>query len=342
MKSYFIANKDWEAFVIQLLQITKVIGPVAQKTKFVFEALKSYQDLRLDYDVTILPAKKAFFPTRQTLVKFDGNNVESCIHPVEQVLLGVHFYEIKAIDMLDELFRSGYEDRNYLANREHTTIVGSNIQQVSPRAFWASVSTDRKPKGHDAFLTKLAQGYVYESLTDKGEKLVACGKFTVATKEQLAEAVRINEEVMTKCQEKLKYSAKEIGEKVRNAFKNKNVWEDLAKDCFSCGTCNIVCPTCYCFDVQDTWNLDQVSGVRTRCWDGCLLEDFSTVSLGGGSIHNFRTQRAERYRHRAMRKTAYLNEKLNSPACVGCGRCSANCVPDIADPVHIIDKIMEG
>ena len=39
-------------------------------------------------------------------------------------------------------------------------------------------------------------------------------------------------------------------------------WEELAKDCFSCGSCNIVCCTCYCFDVQDEWTVDGKGGKR--------------------------------------------------------------------------------
>ena len=148
--------------------------------------------------------------------------------------------------------------------------------------------------------------------------------------------------MLKKCQENLKYKSDEIAKKVRGSFSNKEIWEEMSKDCFSCGTCNIVCPTCYCFDVQDVWNLDQVTGCRSRTWDGCLLEDFAQVSLGGGHTENFREHRHERYRHRVMRKTAYLNERLGGPACVGCGRCSVGCVPDIADPVKIVDRIMEG
>jgi ferredoxin len=92
--------------------------------------------------------------------------------------------------------------------------------------------------------------------------------------------------------------------------------------------------------VQDTWNVDQTSGQRTRFWDGCLTEDFAKCSLGEGATENFREQRAARFRHRLMRKATYLNEKLGGPACVGCGRCSAGCTADIADPVRVINRIM--
>ena len=71
----------------------------------------------------------------------------SAIQPEPRILFGVHFYDVKAIDMLDQLFRENHEDKNYLAKREQTTIVGSNIQNVSKRAFLATVGKDVKPQG---------------------------------------------------------------------------------------------------------------------------------------------------------------------------------------------------
>ena len=62
-----------------------------------------------------------------------------------------------------------------------------------------------KPRGHDAFITKLPNGYVFEVLTAKGEKLLSCGKFEPATEAQVAEARKVNEDVMDKCPEKLSH-----------------------------------------------------------------------------------------------------------------------------------------
>jgi len=339
--SHFLKETDFDSFVEGLMKTAAVYAPVVKKNWFVFSPISSPKEVRLDYDLTILPPKKAIFPVRQDLVAFGPSGASSSIKPEPRILFGVHFYDIKAIDMLDLLFRENNVDWNYLAQRENTTIVGSNIQKVSKRAFWATVGKGVKPRGHDAFITKLPKGYVFEVLTPKGEKLLACGKFKPATKAQVAEARKVNEEILDKCPEKLSHGSHEIAAKVRATFKSK-IWDELSRTCFSCGTCNIVCPTCYCFDVQDNWNLDQASGQRARAWDGCLLEDFAKVSLGAGACENFRENRGQRYRHRLMRKAAYLNDKLGGPACVGCGRCSSQCVPDIADPARIIETIMES
>jgi len=341
MSDVYISEHDFAPFVDSMIAATRVIGPVAKRKKFAYEPLESSADLRLDFDVTILPPKKVFFPPAQPLVKFDGDVVEGCIAPVDTVLFGVHFYDVKGIDMTDFLFRDGNADNNYLAQREATTVVASNIQTISPRAFWDSVGTDVQPKGHDAFLTKIDGGYVLETRSPKGEALLGYGAFRDATPDEMQAAKDVNASVMGRCPERLAYSTDEIAETVRDSFGNEKLWRELAQDCFSCGSCNTVCPTCYCFDVKDSWNLDQVSGQRTRYWDSCLTREFASVTMAGGGTENFREHKSARFRNRFMRKTTYLNDKLGGPACTGCGRCSQACTADIADPVKVITKIME-
>ncbi len=341
MSDFYIEGGGFAPFVEAMIADRRVIGPVAKRKKFAYEQLGSAGDLRLDFDVTILPPKKVFFPPTQQIVRFEGDSVEGCIDPVDTVLLGVHFYDVKGIDMTDYLFRENNPDYNYLAQREATTIVASNIQSLSPRAFWDSVGTEVDPRGHDAFLTKIDGGYVLETRTAKGDALVAFGEFRDATAAEVEAARAVNAEVVGRCAERLGYTSDEIADKVRESFGNEELWKTLANDCFSCGSCNTVCPTCYCFDVKDTWNLDQVSGQRTRYWDACLTREFASVTMAGGGTENFRAHHSARFRHRFMRKTAYLNDKLGGPACVGCGRCSAACTADIADPVKVITTIME-
>jgi ferredoxin len=339
--TFFIASDDFARFIEALLGATRVVAPVAKRNAFVYAELTSPEELRLDFDVTLLPPKKVFFPPAQDLVCFRGDAVSDCIAPVPTVLLGVHFYDVKAIDMTDLLFRERTEDWNYLAYREATTIVASNIERVAPRAFWDTCGADVQPQGHDAFLTRIDGGYVLETRTTKGDALLEHGAFRQASAAEAEAARAANEAVWGTCPEKLDHPGEAVARKVREAFADEAMWDRLARHCFSCGSCNIVCPTCYCFDVRDSWNLDQVSGRRTRYWDACLTREFAVVTMASGGSENFREHRSARFRHRFMRKAAYLYEKLGGPACVGCGRCSRACTADIADPVRVIDAIME-
>lgn len=341
MSAHYINDGDFGGFMDAMIASTRVVAPVEKRSKFVFGELESGNDLRLDYDVTMLPPKKVFFPPTQDLVHFDGSSVSGCIDPIPTVLFGVHFYDVKGLDMTDFLFRERNEDWNYLAQREATTVVASNVQNIAPRAFWGTIGREMEPKGHDAFLTRIDGGYVFEAITPKGEALLAYGTFRPATEVEVAEAGRVNAEAMERCEENLPYASEDIARKVRAAYGNESLWDSLAENCFSCGSCNTVCPTCYCFDVRDQWNLDQASGARTRYWDACLTREFAAVTQAGGSTENFREHHSARFRHRFMRKAAYLNEKLGGPACTGCGRCARVCTSNIADPVRVITTIME-
>ena len=341
MSLLYLEERDFASFVDALVRVTRVVGPIAKRQKFVFGEVLSADDLRLDYDTTLLPPKKVFFPPKQLIATFDADSVQGSVDPVETVLLGVHPYDVRGIDMTDFLFRERNEDWNYLAQREATTIIASNVQKVAPRAFWASMMGTKGPQGHDGYLTKLDGGYVFETRTPAGETLVRHGAFREATSDEISAAEKVNADVLGQCQQQLPYSGAEIAEKVRASFDNEALWDELAMDCFSCGSCNVVCPTCYCFDMRDAWNLDQDTGTRTRYWDACLTREFAAISMPGGGHENFREHHQSRFRHRFMRKGAYLNEKLGGPACTGCGRCSMACTADIADPVRVITTIME-
>ncbi len=340
MSGYYIPSEGLQSFAQSLMAKMPVVAPVAKGKRFIFDQLGDVAELRLDYDTTVLPPKKVFFPPKQDLLEFDEGKATSCLDPQAKVLLGVHPYDIKAISMTDKLFSDNYADSNYLANREVAVIIGSNVQTPYERAFYGSIAQDLELVGHDAFLTKISDGYVLDVVTEKGEKLIADLGLADASAEQTSEAEGVNAKADEDCPVKLPFAAGDVSEKVRNSFKSE-IWDELSKDCFSCGSCNLVCPTCYCFDVQDEWGLGASNGKRYRRWDGCLSSEFSEVSVQGGS-ENFRENRAERYRHRFMRKTAYLNDKLGAPACVGCGRCAGACTADIADPVNTITRIMES
>ena len=340
MQKYFLPESDLTGFVQGLMDKYPVVAPVANKSRFVFEQLAVADEVRLDYDTTILPPKKAFFPTKQDLIHFDTEGFHACIDPKEMVLLGVHPHDIKGISMSDTFYKDRNVDNNYMAYRDAAIIVGSSVQNHYKHAFFGSINADKPVEGHDAFMTKIDGGYVFESITDKGDGLAKLGSLSEASDDQVTAATAANKAAMDNCPEKLNGTATEIQDKVRASF-DSPIWEEFSKDCFSCGSCNIVCCTCYCFDVQDEWNVDGTSGTRSRLWDACLTREFAEVTAQGGS-ENFREDRAARYRHRFMRKAAYLNELLGGPACTGCGRCSGACTADVANPVTVINKIMES
>ncbi len=105
-----------------------------------------------------------------------------------------------------------------------------------------------------------------------------------------------------------------VDEKVPDSF-----WDKVAESCIQCTGCNLVCPTCTCFGVQDWRYADRVE--RSRMWDSCQLEGFMREASG----HNPLGTEGLRTRRRIHHKLAADRVKWGEISCFLCGRCDATC-----------------
>jgi sulfhydrogenase subunit beta (sulfur reductase) len=112
------------------------------------------------------------------------------------------------------------------------------------------------------------------------------------------------------------------------------VWDELGKQCLSCGSCSMVCPTCYCYDVADDVELGSRAGTRTRSWDSCLFASHAQIASG----ENFRHSRASRIKFRFYHKQRGFVAEYGRPSCVGCGRCISACPVNI-DVVQVLESL---
>jgi sulfhydrogenase subunit beta (sulfur reductase) len=330
--------KALNAWVTGMLKATKVVGVQAKGDRFVYDVLKKASDLRLDYDVTLLSPKKYFTPPMECLTRAGQGAYSSVMDDEPFVLLGVHPYDLVAILQMDKVFSDTNVDTHYLTRRQSATIVACDVQKLSPNGFSGCMGNATVSKGYDVLLSKVGDLYVVESRTAKGDALLAplakaedADAASLARREQLWED---NRKYLRR--HELAMKPMDIPGLLENAADHP-VWEEMSKRCFSCGSCNLVCPTCYCFDMRDDtdWSLQTAS--RSRTWDGCMLKDFATVA----GQHNFRKNRMERYRHRYYRKGKYVAEKIGEISCVGCGRCITACVTKIANPVEVYNRLLE-
>lgn len=327
------------AWVKGLIEAHPVFGVQARGDRFVFAPLRQAADLRLDYDVTVTPPKQFFQPACETLFRFENPVAAEClVGTAPFILLGVHPYDMAAINQMDKIFAEGNRDMHYQARRRQATILVCDVQAASPNGFAGCMGTATVADGHDLLLTRVGADYLVEPRTAKGQALLSGLKnvpeadpVSLARREQVWED---NRKYLRR--HELKVNLKELPELLERSYDHP-VWAEKAKRCFSCGSCNLVCPTCYCFDVQDQVNWDLHSGTRQRTWDGCMLKDFATVAGG----HNFRKDRANRYRHRYYRKGSYVPAKIGEISCVGCGRCITACVTKIANPVEVYNRLQE-
>ncbi|MEM3377853.1 MAG: 4Fe-4S dicluster domain-containing protein [Candidatus Bathyarchaeia archaeon] len=342
MKMRIISKEDFANFVEALIKdkTLNVIGVKAKGDKFAFGPLESASELRLDYDVTILPPKKYFFPQRETLVTYDlakGFAAKSPIEAKPMVIIGVHPYDIVALLHMDEIFRETKSDPYYFEKRQASIIIGVNIQKMSKWCFAPAMGCAAIDYGYDLMLTDLGNRYAINIGSQKGEQLL--DKYAKNVKPALARDIQLvgqkKREVMEMSQQKFDFPPELIPELLSKSYEKSGFWEKHAEKCLACGSCVLVCPTCYCFDVKDQADLSLEYGERIRTWDGCLLEDFAKIASG----ENFRPTRPTRYRHRYFKKGKYLFDRFGFISCVGCGRCSSNCLPDIANPVKLFNDM---
>jgi ferredoxin len=341
MRLKVMKKSDLADFVSSLIGAYEVVGPKAKNNRFAFGTLESPDELRLDYDVTLLPPKKYLLPQHEKLLKFrvgSDFDVEECIEAPERVLFGVHPYDIKAISQMDRYFTEEHPDIHYIKKRENTMIVGVDPINVSEKAFCTTMNSATVDTGFDLMLTDIGDKYVVAVGSKRGESLledhVRCSD---ASKKDAKARDAVREQAAVLCaKQKTSFTAEELPELLERG-ESHAVWDDKGDKCLSCGSCVLVCPSCFCFDVADEVELNLTDGHRWRQWDGCVLEDFAKVATG----ENFREARVARYRHRFYRKGQYLFKKFGEPACVGCGRCVAACLPDIANPVAVYNALKE-
>ncbi|MBU0679240.1 MAG: 4Fe-4S dicluster domain-containing protein [Verrucomicrobia bacterium] len=329
-----------QKWVDALVEKQTVYGVQAKGDRFAFDRLSKAADLRLDYDVTILPPKKYFQPQKEVLMKFDRKGTfESVIENDPFVVFGVHPYDFVAISQMDKIFSMNNYDVHYMSRRDAATVVVTDVQTPSKDVFAGCMGTATVSEGYDVLITLLDDGtYLVDAATDKGEALISpisdardAGDSALAAREKVWEA---NRKKLRK--HELKMDPSEIPALMEKSYEHP-VWEEKSELCYSCGSCNLVCPTCYCFDVQDEldWNLE--TGSRYRTWDGCMLAEFAVCA----GDHNFRGRKKARYRHRYLRKGNYAAKLVDQIACIGCGRCISACTANIANPVEIFNRLLE-
>jgi ferredoxin len=339
--SLWILDKGAVAPLIEgLMADYRVVGPKAKGPKFAFGDITDPAQLRLDYNITILPPKKVLQPQEERLATFrlgEQPEVEPVIEAGPTVLFGVHTCDLHAIRLLDDAFSQEYPDAHYMERRKQTVIVGLEcLEPCDEHSFCKSMGTLTADEGYDLHLTDLGAAYAVDVATEKGEALLSeYGNVREATD---ADMRRLNEVLGAKWPRftyRLDFDAAELPAMLSTAY-NHPLWQELGDRCLACGSCTNVCPTCYCFNVVDEVNMHLTAGERFRHWDSCQLDEFASVAGG----ENFREARAARQRHRFMRKGKYIFEKFGELGCVGCGRCIRTCVAkiNIVDGFNTIHK----
>lgn len=311
----------------------EVVAPVKRGKTFVFEAISDPDEIELSYPTTVASPKKYFLPSKETLFEFDADHNAVTEHSIEitpRVIFGAHACDINAINRLDLVFRDGeYPDPYYIARREATLIVGISCMP-NENCFCNLWGSDEARFGYDLFLQDIGDKYLVSiSSVEAANILEAACNPRVATDEDRIEF----RHATRKRQESFNADIPQIQEvaMLMDAFHKDPYWEELGGRCLSCTACSAVCPTCFCFDIQDTLAPDGSTGRRERVWDACTDPQFAEVAGG----HNFRDTGRMRVRHRLYHKLNGFLAAHDRMLCVGCGRCVKACKANI-NPIEVL------
>jgi len=330
----FFDSGTMKNFISFLIKQGEVIAPHKKGEKsYVFRKADNAQEVVLDYPRTIQPLKKFFLPPKETLLNFnmEQNTFENeHIEIKKRIFFGVHSYEVQAVHILDYNFKRGNPESNYLRAREKALFIGISYTPDDFH-FGKSVGLEiEKTDGMCLYIEPVEAGYFVFVIDGHGKQLLQ--DFSSDPLELETEEVKPRPKEFKK---KIKYHYNRLPQVFDQVY-NSAVWESVSEKCLGCGTCNLLCPTCYCFDVRDEIELDAVSGKRERFWDGCMLNAFAEAAGG----ENFRDKLHNRTRHRLFRKFKYITEHSGELSCVGCGRCTSFCPANISI-IDIINKLIE-
>lgn len=330
MNYHILKKNELDGFIKKLSAKMKVVAPVAKGSgNFAFQEVTDASEIALKYIPTILPPKKYFMPQREKLLDFDISGAQpkdkAVLDAPEIAIFGVHTCDLAGIQCLNMVFSEKPRDHNYLFRKEKIFLIGMECSDYCDKhASCALVDAHMPTGGYDLFFTDLGDRFIIHVNVQKAEELVEGFGLAKASAEDLSALEKLRAGKRAIFKNEIGVEAGKLPEIVAKSA-NSKVWHEVGGKCVSCGNCTNVCPTCYCFDMADTINLDMKTGFRTRTWDSCQFESFAAVAGG----ENFREERADRQKHRISRKFKFPLDKFYRLFCTGCGRCTRTCMAGI-------------
>ncbi len=330
MQERVFSKTLWREALDEMRTRYRVFVPTRQGDVSLFAELEP--DTRCDFVTTntLEPPKRLVYPQSERLLEFSTAPEGAILAEVPkayppQLVVGLrpcdaHAFEITRVNFDTPDFRDPW----WVRRIQSTTFVGVACTDPCDTCFCHAVGgSPSGTRGLDAIVHDLGDAYLARSLTRRGDEWLAGirqgRKVTQAERQQadaLAEAAVAGMGPVPDFVAAARHAVL--------ALFDASWWEDVAFGCLSCGVCTFLCPTCWCFDIQD--EAVRGGGERIRNWDSCMFPLFTLHASG----HNPRADKMARVRQRFMHKLKYYVDRYgNGVQCSGCGRCVRHCPVNI-------------
>ncbi len=333
MKVIKIDKSQWTRGMDSARKTYQLFGPVKIKENYSFAPLKGDQQPDMTATDTVLSPKSTVFPQTEKLLTANLSTSNPNHHIMERAkadyspraVIGIRPYDARAMTLMKLNFDTkDLRDPYWCDAYNATTFIGLAVN--TPSQFDFSTSMGSGPfdeKGLDVLLVDMGNAYLARVITDKGVAFMESAGFNENASaddiKQMEALKKTAEQAIT-----TRVDTENLKEKSLLNLHQAPFWEDVAFSCINCGTCTFVCPTCWCFDIQDETKGNAT--VRFRNWDTCMSPLFTLH----GSGHNPRGEKIQRVRQRFMHKLKYFLDKYDQGTmCVGCGRCVKSCPVNI-------------